>query len=151
MLKEIIEKGHVSFHERFTSWEDAIRASYVPLLEDHIVEDVYVQAVIDCVKKYGPYIVIVPDIAMPHATENAQGCHGTAIAFMKVEESVDFDPQDDDKKARLFFSLAACDHAQHMQNIQELMNVLMNEAYVEKLGKAKSLQDLKEIVRTFES
>ena len=34
--------------------EDAIRASYRPLLKDGTVEEVYVQAVIDCVNKYGP-------------------------------------------------------------------------------------------------
>ena len=36
------------------------------------------------------------------------------------EEEVDFDPEDPDKKAKLFFSLAAIDHDQHIQNIQYL-------------------------------
>ena len=47
---------------------------------------------------------------MPHSTEGADGCYGTAISFMKVETPVDFDPQDEEKKATLFFSLAAMDH-----------------------------------------
>lgn len=47
MLKEIIEKGYYSFEQRFDNWQDAIRASYRPLLENGVVEDIYVQAVID--------------------------------------------------------------------------------------------------------
>ncbi|WP_416327085.1 PTS sugar transporter subunit IIA [[Eubacterium] hominis] len=151
MLKEIIEQKHYCFTQSFQSWEDAIRASYQPLLQDGIVEDIYVQAVIDCVKKYGPYIVIVPNIAMPHSTEGAKGCNGTAISFMKVEQEVDFDPEDPDKKARLFFSLAAVDHEQHMNNIQQLMDTLMNEEIVEALLSATSIEDLEKIAETYEA
>ena len=140
MLKEIIEQKHYCFTQ-----------SYQPLLQDGIVEDIYVQAVIDCVKKYGPYIVIVPNIAMPHSTEGAKGCNGTAISFMKVEQEVDFDPEDPDKKARLFFSLAAVDHEQHMNNIQQLMDTLMNEEIVEALLSATSIEDLKKIAETYEA
>ena len=114
------------------------------------VENEYVEAVIECVNKYGPYIVIVPGIAMPHSTEGAVGCNGTAISFMKVEEEVDFDPEDPDKKAKLFFSLAAIDHDQHIQNIQSLMDTLMNEDIVEALMNAKTKGDLEEIANQYE-
>lgn len=150
MLKEIVEKGYYRFEQHFDSWEEAIAASYQPLLKEGVVEDIYVQAVIDCVKKYGPYIVIVPNIAMPHSTEGAQGCNGTAISFMKVEEAVDFDPSDPDKKARLFFSLASKDHEQHLQNIQALMDTLMNEEIVEALLNAKTIEELSEIAQQYE-
>lgn len=151
MLKEIVEKQYYTFHDSFDNWEDAIRASYQPLLKDNTVEDVYVQAVIDCVKKYGPYIVIVPDIAMPHSTEGAVGCNGTAVSFMKVKQAVDFDPEDEDKKVRLFFSLAALDHDAHMNNIQSLMDTLMNEEIVEALLQADTPEELKAIAEKFES
>ena len=38
MLKEIIEKGYYSFEQRFDDWQEAIRASYRPLLEAGVVE-----------------------------------------------------------------------------------------------------------------
>lgn len=119
-------------------------------MKDNTVEKRYVEAVIECVKKFGPYIVIVPGIAMPHSSEGAQGCNGTAISFMKVENEVDFDAEDPDKKAKLFFSLAAIDHEQHMQNIQSLMDCLMNEEIVEALNNAKTKEDLVRIASEFE-
>ena len=148
MLKEIIGKGYYSFEQHFDDWQEAIRAGYRTLLEAGVVEDIYVQAVIDCVNKYGPYIVIVPDIAMPHSTEGAKGCHGTAISFMKVEEPVDFDKQDPDKKARLFFSLAAVDHEQHLHNIQD---ALMNEELVNALLEAHTVEELQQAAQTYEA
>ena len=151
MLKEIVANNRCTFHKRFDHWEEAIQASYEPLLKEQVVEDVYVQAVIDCVNKFGPYIVIVPDIAMPHSTEGAKGCNGTAVSFMKVEEAVDFDPEDLEKKARLFFSLAAVDHEKHIENIQQLMDTLMNEEIVEALLKVKNFEDLKNVAETYEA
>lgn len=151
MLKEIVANNRCTFQEKFDHWEDAIRSSYEPLLKEKIVEDVYVNAVIDCVNKYGPYIVIVPGIAMPHSTEGAAGCNGTAVSFMKVEESVDFDPEDPDKKAQLFFSLAAVDHEKHIENIQQLMDTLMNEEIVDALLKVKNFEDLKNVAETYEA
>lgn len=151
MLKEIVANNRCTFQEKFDHWEDAIRSSYEPLLKEKIVEDVYVNAVIDCVNKYGPYIVIVPGIAMPHSTEGAAGCNGTAVSFMKVEESVDFDPEDPDKKAQLFFSLAAVDHEKHIENIQQLMDTLMNEEIVDALSKVKNFEDLKNVAETYEA
>ena len=63
---------------------------------------------------------------------------------MKVEEPVDFDKQDPDKKARLFFSLAAVDHEQHLHNIQELMDALMNEELVNALLEAHTVEELQQ-------
>ena len=150
MLKEIIEKGHYSFNSGYDSWQDAITASYQPLLKDGTVNDEYVKQVIACVEKYGPYIVLVPGIAMPHSTEGASGCFGTAISFMRVENEVDFDPEDEEKKATLFFSLASLDHEQHLANIQSLMEVLMNEECVEELKKATCKEDLEKIADKYE-
>ena len=150
MLKEIVEQNYCVFEKSFTHWQDAIYASYKPLLEKGIVDEEYIKAVITCVETYGPYIVIAPDIAMPHSSEGASGCHGTAISFMKVEEGVDFDPEDPEKKARLFFSLAAIDHEQHIQNIASLMETLMNEEIVEALLQVTSIEGLQEIAQTFE-
>lgn len=151
MLKEIINQNHFVFEKHFDHWEDALRRSYYPLLRDKVVEEHYVEAVIDCVNKYGPYIVLVPGIAMPHSSEGAQGCNGTAISFMKVEDEVDFDREDPEKKARLFFSLAALDHEEHLNNITQLMETLMNEEIVEALMKVTTIEELKKVAELYET
>ena len=149
LIKDIYEKGNYSFQNHFDSWQDAIRASYEPLLQKGIVEECYINNVIECVNKYGPYIVLVPGIAMPHSSEGSEGCNGTAIAFMKVNDDVDFDPNDEEKKAKLFFSLASLDHDAHLKGIQDLMEVLMDEDIVAALMEATCEEDLKAIIEKF--
>jgi len=46
---------------------------------------------------------------------------------MKLEEPVTFDPEDPDKTATLFFTLASCDHDKHLDNMSRLSEMLCNE------------------------
>ena len=96
----------------------------------------------ECVRKYGPYIVIMPKIAMPHSQEGAVGVNKTAIGFMKLEKPVSFDPNDPEKDAQLFFTLASCNPEQHLNNMMRLSEMLMNEELVAELLEAKGPEDL---------
>lgn len=141
-LKELVEKKRVCFHDKFDNWEEAIQASCEPLLREAVIEQAYVDSVIGCVKKYGPYIVFAPNIAMPHSQEGAVGVHETAISFMKVEKPVHFEENNPDKDAKLFFVLASVDHAKHMENMEKLATMLLQPGMIDALLEVKSEEGL---------
>ena len=145
MLREFVEQKHYKFAPGADSWQDAIRMSCESLEADGTVEANYKEDIIACVEKYGPYIVIMPNIAMPHSQEGAQGVHKTAIGFMKLDKPVSFDPEDPEKDAQLFFTLASCNPDQHLANMAKLSELLMNEVVVQALAEAKGPEDLLEI------
>ena len=142
MLRKIVEEELFLFADKVDSWQDAIRLGCKPLEVDGAVDQTYADQIIDCVEKYGPYIVIIPGVAMPHTQENATGVSKTNIAFLKLEEAISFDEADDEKSAKLFFTLASCNHEEHLKNIQSLAAMLMNEQLVAELMEAKSARDL---------
>ncbi len=142
MLKEFVEKKHYKFAESAKDWKDAIRMSCESLEADGTIEANYKEDIIKCVEKYGPYIVIMPDVAMPHSQENAVGVNKTAIGFMKLEKPVSFDPEDPEKDATLFFTLASCNPDQHLENMARLAEMMSNEELMEELKKAKGPEDL---------
>ncbi len=145
LIQKFLENKVTSYKEGFNTWQEAIKGSAETLIEQGFVEPVYVDAIIACVEKYGPYIVIAPDIAMPHSTEGATGVLKTGISFMKVENAVHFDPNDPEKDARLFFTLAAENHEEHLNNMMELSEMLMNEELVKDLLEVKNDEDLKKV------
>ncbi|MCI6139674.1 MULTISPECIES: PTS sugar transporter subunit IIA [Clostridium] len=142
LLKELVEKKRVSFHEKFDNWEDAVQASCEPLIEDGSITQEYVDAVIGCVKKYGPYIVFTPHIAMPHSQEKAVGVNNTAISFMKVKQTVEFEPGNPDKNAEVFFALASSDHDEHLKNMEQLALMLLKPGIVDELTAVENEEDL---------
>lgn len=141
MLKELIDKGYYSVHEGFSCWEDAVRASVQPLIEAGAVKAAYGDSIVNSVKKYGPYIVIAPDIAIPHA-EDKDNVNETTLCFMKSNRPVVFDPEDREKDARLFFVLASNDDEKHLANLERLMDFLGDEERTAKLGEAKTLEEI---------
>lgn len=141
MFKEIVEKKHFSFHEGFDDWRDAVRAACAPLLSDGTIEKEYPEIIIQKVEELGPYIVIAPNICIPHA-ERGRGVNDTAMCFMKTEKPVSFDPNDPDKDARIFVVLAATDDEVHLNNLMQLSETLSDETIVDKLLQAKTGDDL---------
>lgn len=143
LLRELVEKGRVCFHQSFDRWEDAIAAACKPLLDDGTIEQAYVDSIIESVNKYGPYIVFEPDIAMPHAQKCGEGVNGTAISFMKVEQPVRFVEDRRDKDARLFFTICARDSDEHMKNMEQLATMLITfPSMIQELLAAKDTDDL---------
>ncbi len=145
MLRDFVEKKHYKFAKGASDWEEAIRMSCESLEADGTVDESYKEEIIACVKKYGPYMVIMPGVAMPHSQEGAQGVKKTSIGFMKLENPVSFEEGNPDKEARLFFTLASCNPEQHLDNMAKLSDMLMQEEVIEALEKAKTPEDLLKI------
>jgi len=145
MLKEFVEKKHFNFVDKVGSWQEAIRVGCQPLEIDGTVDSTYAEQIIESIKTHGPYIVIIPGVAMPHVQENAAGVKKTSISFMKLKEAISFDENDPDKDAKLFFTLASCNHDEHLANMQKLTMMLMNEELLAELMEVNSVDELLEL------
>jgi ascorbate PTS system EIIA or EIIAB component len=144
MFRTLIEKERVAFAEGFANWEDAVRAAAQPLLRDKAIEEVYISDMISCIHTYGPYIVIAPDVAMPHA-QGGKGVRETSVSFMKVNKAVHFSDSSE-HDARLFFIVASVDNAAHLSMLQSLVEALSDEAFVAKLLDVQDINQLKQLV-----
>ena len=142
LIGDLVRKKRVCFHQEFSNWEEAVKASYQPLLEDGTIEPCYIDQVIASIKELGPYIVLAPDIAMPHTTMGAKGVRCSAISFMKVCRPVHFTEGNPENDARLFFSLAAQNPEEHLLNMQQLAEELMTEGLTEDLLLCESEEDI---------
>lgn len=111
-----------------------------PLREQGLVTADYGGEIVECIEEFGPYIVIIPGVAMPHSTQSSINCLGTGISLTIFAHDVEFDSGDEEKRARLFFTLAAKNNEDHLKNIQNLMDLLMDEGIVERLLDVNDLE-----------
>lgn len=144
MFKELVENNRYCFHDGFDNWEDAIKASVAPLVNEGIATEEYIKAIIESVNNNGPYIVIAPNICIPHA-QQGKGVNDTAISFMKTNKPVKFSDSDE-HDAQLFFVLASTDNSKHLNNLSSLVEFLGNEENVEKLLHSTCGEDLKKLI-----
>jgi PTS system ascorbate-specific IIA component len=112
-------------------------------VDDGTVEKEYPEIIIGKVEELGPYIVIAPNICIPHA-ERGRGVNDTAMCFMKTEKPVSFS-DDGEHDAQIFVVLAAVDDDVHIQNLMALSETLGDEDIVAKLLKVKTPEDLAKV------
>ena len=142
LLGEIIKNNRVRFAGKADNWEEAIRMSCKVLIEEGTINAGYADEIIAAIHELGPYIVLMPGFALPHAMKNSENAHGTAIAFMKLSEPVSFDKNNSEKSASVFFTLVARDNEEHLKNMRKLWKMLTNEELCADLLKVSSVEEL---------
>ncbi|WP_213997177.1 PTS sugar transporter subunit IIA, partial [Tepidanaerobacter syntrophicus] len=125
---------------------EAIRKGGEVLVREGFVEPRYVDAMIKNVKELGPYIVIAPGIAMPHARPE-DGVKKVCMSLVTLKEPVEFGNAANDP-VRLVITIGAISHETHLKAISQLMDVLSDEENVNKITLAT---DVKEVLQILES
>lgn len=145
----MVRRVSVLFRKKVTDWQEGIRESCQLLLEKKIIKATYVDEIIKCIRIFGPYIIVAPNVAMPHASSQSDEVLATAVSFTKLKSSVSFD--DPEKKAQLFFTLAAKNSDAHLKNIQRLSELLMKEGVIDSLMATESIEDYLKVMRRYDS
>ncbi len=152
VLEKIVEAGNYSFIDgEGVTWQEAVRLSTLPMIKSGTVTEDYYKQIVDCIEKYGPYVVFEHNIAMPHTQENATGALKTGIGFMASKKMIDFGEDEDGEKkeANVFFTLSAANSNEHLENIQQLMGIFMNEPLIDALAEAESPEDILEAAKKY--
>ena len=141
MLREMLE-NNINVVDEVSCWQEAIKVAAVPLKEKGFIKEEYISAMIENVVKNGPYIVIMPGLAIPHSRPE-HGVLKTGVSLLKLSKSVKFP---EDKEVELIIVLAANDSNTHIQLISGLTNLLMEDEAMEKLFLAKSREEVLECI-----
>ncbi|MES0344714.1 MAG: PTS sugar transporter subunit IIA, partial [Anaerolineales bacterium] len=83
-LTELIPTERISLDVEASDWRDAIRISGKSLVDTQIVETRYIEAMIKTAEELGPYIVIAPQIALPHARPE-DGALDTGLSLVRLK------------------------------------------------------------------
>ncbi|WP_208560748.1 BglG family transcription antiterminator [Marinilactibacillus kalidii] len=149
MLKDILEDKDILLSEQAADWSDAIRKVSVPLLEKAIIEERYVDAMIQSVEEYGPYIVIGEHIALAHARPE-DGVNKLGVSVATLEEPIVFGNEDNDP-VKIIFCLAAVDAYSHLNIMKNLVDLINDKEKIEEMVQCKDIQQFKKILYSEQS
>ena len=145
-LTDLLKEELIQQADSVSTWQDAVGLAAQPLLANGYIEESYIQAMIASIMETGPYIVLAPKVAVPHASPDA-GVHQLGISLLQVKEPVDFsEDHDDDKKVQLIFVLAAVDSTAHLRALQELALILDDEEAIDSLIAASDPREILAII-----
>ena len=144
MLSELLTPDMIQLTDKKMGWEEAIRFTSEPLKKKNKIESAYVDAMINKVKDYGPFIHIGKGIALPHARPE-DGVKEIGMSLLKVKEPVLL--SDDEKHPiKIFICLAAIDNEIHLKALGSLTRILSNKEKLDGLLKAESKEEILAII-----
>lgn len=117
------------------------------LLESGKIELSYINAIKTTHKKIGPYYVLAPKIAMPHARPE-DGVNEAALQLTVFKKGVDLGDVDNGD-VYLSITLAAMDSDGHVLTIMALSELFQNDDDIEKIINADNKKDIMEILKKY--
>lgn len=125
MLKEsLIENNSVLLNQTASDWKAAIKLGTDLLEKSGAIEPRYYTNIVSKIEEMGPYIILAPGLAMPHARPE-EGVIKSSFALVTLAEPVYFDGEDE--PVSVLITLAGSDSDKHMEGLMEITQSLDDE------------------------
>lgn len=140
-LKGLLDSKAIQTNIHVNDWEDAVRLCGKLLVETGKVTESYVQAMVQNIHELGPYIIIAPEVALPHSRPE-DGVRKKGISVLVLDESITFAGE---KRVKLLIGLAATDKDSHMNLLQQVAEVIGDEERLKRLKNAGSAAEVEAV------
>jgi phosphoenolpyruvate-dependent sugar phosphotransferase system, EIIA 2 len=140
LLQDLLSEDNVSFRYPAETWEDVIRHGGQLMVDAGFTEPTYTEAMIDVVRDMGPYIVLAPGLAMPHARPE-MGAKQVGTALVTLEKPIDFgSPENDPVSVAVF--LCAPNKDEHIQLLTDIATLFEDEEFLDAAVNFESIEDV---------
>ena len=125
------------------NWQDAVRAAGRILVEIGAAEESYIEAMVKTAYEFGPYIVMTPGIAIPHARPE-EGAKKVGLSAVKLKSPINFGNADNDP-VHLVLGFCTPNSEAHIDLLSNIALALEKENILQKVIVAKSKEDIVQI------
>ena len=140
LLQDLLSEDNVSFRYPAETWEDVIRHGGQLMVDAGFTDPTYTEAMIDVVRDMGPYIVLAPGLAMPHARPE-MGAKQVGTALVTLEKPIDFgSPENDPVSVAIF--LCAPNKDEHIQLLTDIATLFEDEEFLDAAVNFESIEDV---------
>lgn len=103
LKQALIDNDSIRLGLEANNWKEAVKVAVDPLIESGAILPEYYDAIIESTEEYGPYYILMPGMAMPHARPEA-GVQSDAFSLITLQNPVVFS---DGKEVSVLLALAA--------------------------------------------
>lgn len=147
-LHSLLTEDFIQLDVEADDWKDSIeKAAQVLLDKSYITED-YIHAMIENYNKNGPYFVIAPNFALPHASIEA-GSKKLGMSLIRLKEPVKFNADNLDP-VKFVCVISAVDNKRHSKAVFNLINLLKIDEFRCQMDKAASPREMADIIERYE-
>lgn len=143
-LAKAFADGSLAAKVEADSWREAIQIAGGLLVQSGRTTEQYTADMISAIEDLGPYIVIAPGIALPHARPS-EAVVETGLSLVTLAAPVEFGNSANDP-VQIVIALAARDHDAHIETMSELATLLSDTENVNSLLNAWNTEQLRSVL-----
>ena len=139
LKQALIDNDSIRLGVTASDWKEAVKLAVEPLVESGAVKAEYYDAIIASTAQYGPYYILMPGMAMPHARPEA-GVQRDAFSLITLTHPVKFQ---DGKEVSVLLALAATSSKIHTSvAIPQIIALFELENSVERLQSCQTKEEV---------
>lgn len=139
LIQALIDNDSIRLGVTASDWKEAVKLAVEPLVESGAVKAEYYDAIIASTAQYGPYYILMPGMAMPHARPEA-GVQRDAFSLITLTHPVKFQ---DGKEVSVLLALAATSSKIHTSvAIPQIIALFELENSVERLQSCQTKEEV---------
>jgi mannitol/fructose-specific phosphotransferase system IIA component (Ntr-type) len=125
------------------NWQDAVRVAGEILVRIGAAEERYIEAMVKTAFEFGPYIVMTPGIAIPHARPE-EGAKKVGLSAVKLKSPINFGNVDNDP-VHLVLGFCSPNSEAHIDMLGNIALALEKENILQKIIAADRKEDIIQI------
>ncbi len=141
-ILDILPLNNIQLDVEVDSWEEAIKKVGDILFEEGYTHYGHGEEMIRLIKKHGSYIVVVPNLAMPHT--NKKFVKKTGMSLITLSEPVYFPGE---VPVNTILAFASVDNKDHFAALSNFLEIVKNYDFIKKAHRASTP---KKIIKIFE-
>jgi len=145
----LLSKHTVSFRAEASDWKEAVKIGTDLLVKTGSIEPRYYDEIVQSTERLGPYYILAPGIAMPHARPEG-GVIENGFSLVTLKKPVVFGDEDNDPIDILLTMAAKDTETQNKEAIVQIVTFFDSEGIVDKLRSAVIPDDLEKIFKGIE-
>lgn len=129
MLSELLNEKTIMTDVLCESWQDAAYKASQILVDQNKIKSTFTKKMIDTIMKYGPYVILVPNVAFFHGPPS-DDVNEICLSLITLKKPVYF-KEFDNQPIKCAFAFGAVDSDSHMKLLQQIVILFQDEAFLE--------------------
>ncbi len=142
----LIEKETIKLRVAVRNWKQAVGSGVKLLIDQGVAEPRYYQAIIKSVKKNGPYFVLMPRVALPHARPE-EGAVSQGFSLITLKKPVAFGSAENDPVSILLSFCAKDATAQLEGALAQAVTIFEDENRIDNMINCATVQEMIDILK----
>ena len=144
MIRDWLTPDKINVINSIDNWKNAVRLSAEPLLEQGYMAEHYIEAILKSHEELGPYYLLAPGLAMPHARPE-QGALRNGLSLLHIKAGISFGSTENDP-VYVIIMLCARSGNEHITMIGELAELFSDQQKLERLLKADDIKAIQAVI-----